>query len=84
MELLGLEPWVAGRVDLPTDTVLGTELYVPQLKPYTSYLLKVYSKNVGNLTNKDLHLEIRVGLTTFVIFKSGFLQIFYLSAHRET
>ena len=52
VEFEGLDPWSLGPMDLPTNTTPSEFIYVQNLLPYTSYMLRVYSRNHGDLVNK--------------------------------
>lgn len=58
VELLGLDPWDLGKMEITNNKTLDTYL-AQNLKPYTSYMLKVYNKNIGNLVNFQIPLEIQ-------------------------
>jgi len=58
VELLGLDPWDSGKIEIASNKTLDTYL-AQNLKPYTSYMLKVYNKNIGNLVNFQIPLEIQ-------------------------
>ena len=52
VEFEGLDPWALGPIALPTNTTPSEFIYVQNLLPYTSYMLRVYSRNHGNLVNR--------------------------------
>jgi len=58
VELLGLDPWHSGKIEQKHNHTLGSYL-AQNLMPYTSYMLKVYSKNIGGLVNFQIPLEIQ-------------------------
>ena len=58
---MGLDPWESGKIEIENNKTLDT-YYAQNLKPYTYYLLKVYNKNIGNLVNFQIPLEIRVSI----------------------
>ena len=59
VELLGLDPWVERAIDLPYDNTFLEDLYVQNLLPFTSYLLRVYTWNKGDLVSRE-PLDIKV------------------------
>ena len=59
VELLGLDPWVEQVIDLPYDTTFLEDFYAQNLKPFTSYLLRVYTWNKGDLVSRE-PLDIKV------------------------
>lgn len=56
--LMGIEQWADGQVLLPNPHILGETVSSRNLLPYTSYKLKVYTNNFGNLVNPHVFLEI--------------------------
>jgi len=58
VELLGLDPWHSGKIEQKYNQTVDTYL-AQNLMPYTSYMLKVYSKNIGGLVNFQIPLEIQ-------------------------
>ena len=59
VELVGLDPWMEQDVDLPYDTTLLEDFFAPNLRPFTSYLLRVYTWNKGELVSRE-PLDIKV------------------------
>ena len=59
VELQGLDPWVEQVIDLPYDTTLLEDFYAQNLQPFTSYLLRVYTWNKGDLVSRE-PLDIKV------------------------
>jgi len=58
VELIGRENWESEKIEIEDNSTLDT-YYAQNLMPYTSYLLKVYNKNIGNLVNFSNPLEIQ-------------------------
>jgi len=59
VELRGADPWVTEPLIIRNQSVTGNEFYVGDLMPYTSYKLRVYSKNVGDLINQNVYLVLQ-------------------------
>ena len=59
VELLGLDPWEDQVIDLPYENTFLEDLYVQNLKPFTAYLLRVYTRNKGDLVSRE-PLDIKV------------------------
>lgn len=59
LELLGLDPWVEEVIELPYDNTFLEDLYVENLQPFTSYLLRVYTQNKADLVSRE-PLDIKV------------------------
>lgn len=59
VELRGLDPWVLEPFVLTNQSVSGLFYHAGDLLPYTSYMLRVFSQNVGGLVNKNLYLELQ-------------------------
>ena len=59
VEMLGLDPWVEQVIDLPYNNTFLEDLYVQNLLPFTSYLLRVYTWNKGDLVSRE-PLDIKV------------------------
>eukprot|EP00092_Neocalanus_flemingeri_P058135 GFUD01069231.1.p1 GENE.GFUD01069231.1~~GFUD01069231.1.p1 ORF type:complete len:658 (-),score=71.81 GFUD01069231.1:387-2360(-) len=57
VELLGRDPWESDIIKIGDNKTVDT-YFAENLKPYTSYLLRVYNKNIGNLVNQ-IPLEIQ-------------------------
>ena len=59
VELLGLDPWVEDVIDLPYNETFLEDFYVHNLRPFTSYLLRVYTLNKGGLVSRE-PIDIKV------------------------
>jgi len=59
VELRGLDPWVLEPFILTNQSVTGSFYHAGDLLPYTSYMLRVFSRNVGGLLNKNVYLELQ-------------------------
>ena len=60
---MGTEPWATGIVPVQNklmSNAQGESFFAQNLKPFTSYKLLVYSKNLGDLVNHNLSLKITV------------------------
>ena len=47
VELEGLDPWDKGAVELVDNTPVFESFYVQGLKPFSSYMLRVFTRNKG-------------------------------------
>jgi len=59
VELRGLDPWVIEPHIIINQTIKGGDFFVDDLKPYTSYMLRVFSMNVESLINQNVYLELQ-------------------------
>ena len=66
VELQGLDPWIDQSVNLQyNDTLLG-DFYAENLQPFTSYLLRVYTRNTAGLVSRE-PLDIKVNTEEIAI-----------------
>jgi len=59
LELRGLDPWTLDPPVLNNISVRGNEFFAGGLQPFTKYMLRVYSQNLGDLVNRNLYMELQ-------------------------
>jgi len=59
IQLLGRDPWEEDKIKIANNQSFN-QYFAQNLKPYTTYMLRVFNKNIGNLINLESPIEIEV------------------------